>query len=290
MIEDFINRGFESGNKNEMFVSLIKQYEACDSNKSFKLNNFIIVLIRCGSLKLKLNNQIKTYNAQDLISIPKNTICNILNMDELLQMYMITFSSYYFFRDNLVVQQKFFFYFFSTKNSPSVSLNSTEFKLMLQLFKLIELKKKNVIVSDSQNELMQYSMTFFFQELQIIYSKYLNNIPFCKTRKELLVLQFRNQISIHCREQHSVQFFADTLCITPGYLNKIVKQITDKTAKDLICEGLLIEAKILLKNSQITIFNIADELEFNNYSSFSTFFKRHTSLSPSEYRLQLNPH
>ncbi|KFF16575.1 helix-turn-helix domain-containing protein [Flavobacterium hydatis] len=290
MIEDFINRDFKFGNKNEMFVSVIKQYEACDSNKSFKLNNFIILLIRSGSLKLKLNNQIKTYNAQDLISIPKNTICNILNMDELLQMYMITFSSYYFFRDNLVVQQKFLFYFFSTNNSPSISLNTTEFKLMLQLFKFIKLKKKNVIVSDSQNELMQYSMTFFFQEIQIIYSKYLNNIPSCKTRKELLVLQFRNQISIYCREQHSVQFFADTLCITPGYLNRIVKQITDKTAKDLICEGLLIEAKILLKNSQITIFNIADELEFNNYSSFSTFFKRHTSLSPSEYRLQLNPH
>ncbi|WP_409415799.1 helix-turn-helix domain-containing protein [Flavobacterium sp. PS2] len=277
MIKNFINSSFESDEKG-LFVSFIKEYDAWEVDLSFKTSNFTMLLIQSGNLKLQLNNQIQLLSPHDLVYIPKNTLCSIIERNELLQVCI------------MITQQISFSSSFSAKYYPSITLNTFDFKLVLQLFKLVDLKNKNVTYCIDNNELMKHSFNLFLYEIKIIYNRYRNNGVLGITRKEILVAQFINYIVLHCKERHSVQFFADALCVTPGYLNKIVKQITDKTAKDLICEGLLIEAKILLKNSQITIFNIADELEFNNYSSFSTFFKRHTSLSPSEYRLQLNPH
>ncbi|WP_082001832.1 AraC family transcriptional regulator [Flavobacterium sp. KMS] len=277
MIKDFINNSFEFDKKG-LFVSFVKGYDAWEINRSFKTSNFTLLLIRSGNLKLQLNNKLQLLSAHDLVYIPKNTFCNIIDRNELLQVCI------------MITERASFSSSFNSKNYLGITLNTTDFKLVLQLFKLVDLKNRNITYSIYNNELMKHSFNQFLCEIKIIYSKYRDNGALGMTRKELLVAQFINYIVLHSKERHSVQFFADALCITPGYLNKIVKQITDKTAKDLICEGLLIEAKILLKNSQITIFNIADELEFNNYSSFSTFFKRHTSLSPSEYRSQLNPH
>ncbi|WP_348823360.1 helix-turn-helix domain-containing protein [Flavobacterium aestuarii] len=87
-----------------------------------------------------------------------------------------------------------------------------------------------------------------------------------------------------------MSFYAGVLFVTSGYLNKIVKQVTGRTAKTLILEAIVVEAKNLLENSQSTVAEIAEELEFSTSSSFSIFFKRHTSLSPSQYRLRLNFH
>lgn len=277
MIKDFINSSFESDKKG-LFVSFVKEYDVWEVNLSFKTSSFTMLLIRSGNLKLKINNQIQQLNAHDLVYIPKNALCIVIDRNELLQVCI------------MITQQASFSTSFSTNNYSGIPLNTIDYKLVLQLFKLLDLKNKNITYSIYNNELMKNSFSLFLYEIKIIYNKYRDGEVHGITRKELLVAQFINYIVLHCKERHSVQFFADALCISPGYLNRIVKQITDKTAKDLICEGLLIEAKILLKNSQITIFNIADELEFNNYSSFSTFFKRHTSLSPSEYRSQLNPH
>lgn len=289
MIKNFINSDFEYDKRGPL-VTFIKKYDAWEVNQSFKTSNFTILLIRVGSLKLQINNRIQQFTTQDLIFIPQGTICRILSIDGIHQICIMSFSSDIAIKSNLIIQQRQFFHYLNTKNHQSIMLKSIDFKLMLRLFKLIHLKNKKIEHCIYHTELRLHSINLFLHEIKIIYNKYHNEITFYKTRKELLVLQFLNHITVHCKEQHSVQFFADELCITQGYLNKVIKQITHKTPKHLICEALLIEAKVLLKNPDLPIINIANELEFNNYPSFYIFFKRHTSLSPSEYRSQLNLH
>lgn len=288
MIEDFINNKFESDSKLGLFVCFIKQIKGYDANKSFKTINFTILLIRSGSIKLQLNNRIQEFTAQDLILIPKDTDCRILNIDEQLQVCVMVFSWEYVVKENLIAQQKFFFHFLNSINSPSISLDNTDFKLMLWLFKVIHLKSKKEEHSINNKELGQNSITLFLHEIRMIYNKYQkNDMIFSQTRKGLLVSQFLSHITTHCKEQHSVEFFANALCVTPAHLNKIVKKVTHRNAKDLISEALITKAKALLDNPEITIVDIADELEFSTPSSFSTFFKRRTALSPSEYRLTI---
>jgi AraC family transcriptional regulator, transcriptional activator of pobA len=63
-----------------------------------------------------------------------------------------------------------------------------------------------------------------------------------------------------------------------------VKEITGKTAGEIINDFVLLEAKMLLDNPSLSIAEIADELQFSDQSFFGKYFKRLTGMSPKEYR------
>lgn len=89
------------------------------------------------------------------------------------------------------------------------------------------------------------------------------------------------------REQpngRSVQFYADKLNISPKYFNTICKQVSGKTASTLINEELVSQAKIMLKDPDLSIKQIASTLGFSNQSHFGTFIRRETGMSPQTLR------
>lgn len=96
--------------------------------------------------------------------------------------------------------------------------------------------------------------------------------------------QFKGLLSQNIYQIHKVVDFASLLSITPNHLNKSVKKITGKTANDCISEMILLEAKVLLKQTQLTIAEIAFALLQRNPSDFSRFFKQKTGLTPKQYR------
>ena len=85
--------------------------------------------------------------------------------------------------------------------------------------------------------------------------------------------------------ERSVAFYADQLCITPKYLSVIVKSVCGKTVQQLIFKAIIRRSIYLMKNTDKTIQQIASDLSFPNASSFGTFFKKHTGLSPKNYRM-----
>ncbi len=82
----------------------------------------------------------------------------------------------------------------------------------------------------------------------------------------------------------SVRFYAEKLNISPKYFNTICKQITGKTASTIINEELVSQAKIMLKDPDLSIKQIAATLGFSNQSHFGTFMRRETGVSPQNMR------
>ena len=76
----------------------------------------------------------------------------------------------------------------------------------------------------------------------------------------------------------------DKLCLTPKYLSKLIKQASGRSAPDWIDDFVILEAKNLLKYTDLAIKEIVYKLHFPNQSVFFKFFKAHTGLTPSEYR------
>ena len=85
--------------------------------------------------------------------------------------------------------------------------------------------------------------------------------------------------------ERTVAFYADQLCLTPKYLSVIVKSVCGKTVQQLIFKAIIRRSIYLMKNTNMTIQQIASDLSFPNASSFGTFFKKHTGLSPKNYRM-----
>ena len=88
--------------------------------------------------------------------------------------------------------------------------------------------------------------------------------------------RFIHLVGAHLKEQHSVQFYADKLCITPNYLNEIITSVMGLSAKRYIQNQVIDEAKKLLAYTDVPISDIAFELHFSTVSYFIRCFRQHT--------------
>lgn len=88
----------------------------------------------------------------------------------------------------------------------------------------------------------------------------------------------------------TVNWYANNLCVTPKYLSTVCKQVSGKTAFEWINEYVGIDIKHMLKNTNLTIKEITDELNFPNMSFFGKYCRNHFGISPSEFRKQLREH
>jgi AraC-like DNA-binding protein len=107
------------------------------------------------------------------------------------------------------------------------------------------------------------------------------------SRGDEVFLKFLRLLLINYREHHEVSFYAGKLCMTAGNLSRIMKAFSGKTAVQWINEGLVSEAKTLLRTPDATVQQIADDLHFGDQSSFGKFFKKHTGLTPREYKKRI---
>lgn len=105
-------------------------------------------------------------------------------------------------------------------------------------------------------------------------------------RRNYYFIKFLDLLGKHCIQERSVSFYADKLFITPKYLSTIIKETSGKSASEWINEFVMIEAKMRLRKSDNNVSEIAYQLNFSNISFFGKFFKRHTGMSPSDFKRQ----
>ena len=104
------------------------------------------------------------------------------------------------------------------------------------------------------------------------------------TQHEMLVEKFLHLVQTHYKKERGLEFYASKLCITSKHLSKVVKANGSKSASDWIDEHVALEAKALLKSTNMTVEQISDELNFPSQSFFGKYFKRVTGMSPKEYK------
>lgn len=105
-----------------------------------------------------------------------------------------------------------------------------------------------------------------------------------QTRADVIFANFIRLLEQHFRQERRVSWYAEQLCITPKYLSEIVKQVSKRTPNEWIDNYVILEIRVLLKNSTKSIKEIAEELQFPNQSFLGKYFKEHIGVSPSQYR------
>ncbi|WP_278723623.1 helix-turn-helix domain-containing protein [Bacteroides finegoldii] len=104
------------------------------------------------------------------------------------------------------------------------------------------------------------------------------------TRQDEIFKSFVSLVHEHCASQREVSFYADKLCISTKYLTGICKAVTGDSAKKIIDDFAILEIKVLLQSTELTIQEIADRLSFPDQSYLGRYFKRHEGMSPKEYQ------
>ncbi|MES2748642.1 MAG: helix-turn-helix transcriptional regulator [Bacteroidota bacterium] len=101
------------------------------------------------------------------------------------------------------------------------------------------------------------------------------------------IKEFKKILEQHFIFEKSPSFYASKMNISLKHLNRICKIILNKTATEIITYRVVLEAKRLLIHPNKSISQIADELQFINYSYFAKLFKKQTGISPSDFRNKL---
>lgn len=174
--------------------------------------------------------------------------------------------------------------FFGNVHIPLIRLNSDEqrkFKTLHEVF-IDELETKDNIQAEMLRMLMA---RFIIISTRLLKAKE-GFIETSKNSKMDLLRAFNLLVESHFKTEHSVSFYADKLFKSPKTLSNTFAKLNTGPLK-IIHERLVLESKRLLIYTDKTAKEIAFEIGFEDASHLSRLFKKHTSLSPSEFKKQL---
>ncbi|MEJ5052696.1 helix-turn-helix domain-containing protein [Sphingobacterium sp. MYb382] len=142
---------------------------------------------------------------------------------------------------------------------------------------------KNKIIGALVIVLLLKLKAFFFLDYNPIYEGNRSS-QIVKSFKINIEKHFRDLVSGKTNTQLRVQDYADLQALHVNYLSSVISSKTGKTISSWIADRTTTEAKVLLQNEEHSIKEIAARLGFLETAHFSNYFKKHTEMSPAEYR------
>lgn len=163
---------------------------------------------------------------------------------------------------------------------PHTQLSLDETLVMTQYLNLL----KSRYEADAQAIIIRFILSAFTLELNRIFTAREKSDRSKISRQEDILWKFLTLLKQYHKEERTVNFYANKMCISPKHLSSVIKQMSHKTAHEIIADFVTMTAKRLLKSTTMSIQEISDELNFANQSFFGKFFKQNTGQSPSAYR------
>lgn len=169
------------------------------------------------------------------------------------------------------------FEFLRIWGNPLIRLDEQTSQFVLHLFQRI------LLDYTQKGELIQPYLITLLSEVGQIY-KPLSDV------NQPLINRFKELIFSGIKTMHQVSDYAALLNISPNHLNKTVKAITGKSPGKWIDEAIVLEAKILLTQSDLSISEVAAEVGLEDPSYFARLFRKYECMTPSDFRKRLkNP-
>lgn len=252
------------------------------------LTYYDITFVTEGEGRFSIDNQTDEAASRDVFFSKPGEIRN-WDTRHIVNGYALIFEDEFLsslFKDSLFVQHLSFFQ--SGKTSSKLQLPDELYMRILQILHNI----KTEIDSYRQND-VYVLRALLYEVLMLLDREYKKvNMEEETTPKEvgnIHIDKFMKLVESHLKEQHSVQYYADKLCITPNYLNEIVTSTKGISAKQYIRNKVMDEAKRLLTYTDSSISDIAFELHFSTVSYFIRSFRQHTGETPLLYRKTHKP-
>ncbi|MBL0309309.1 MAG: helix-turn-helix domain-containing protein [Bacteroidetes bacterium] len=198
--------------------------------------------------------------------------------------FILLFSNDFFTAALQYIELRDYLFYNTLEKQSYLDLNEEESKYFIGLFKRIE---------DEQNNPANYSLNIIRSLLNIILFQltriYEQTFPIEKSTESVdyRVSEFEKLVREHYKTKKAVSEYAELLFITPNYLNAICKKTKGKVAGELIRDRIMIEAKRLLAHSDLTVAEIAFELNFEDNSYFGRFFKKYDGKTPAHFRKEV---
>jgi AraC family transcriptional activator of pobA len=204
--------------------------------------------------------------------------------DEGVEGYIVNFSPGFFDQlsiSSATLEQYPFFSLFSA--AQVLELDTSDQKKAMQLFEVV---LREVAEKQIQAPVMIASLLLqlFVLATRAISPK--DMISSLTGHNSVLVKSFLKLVEEHFKESKLPRDYASKLFITSNHLNFICKEQINRQAGEVIRARVLLEAKRLLVNVNLSISAVAMDLNFSDTSYFIKFFRKYTHLTPESFRRQ----
>ncbi len=257
----------------------------------FSIDAFVIGYIQDGHSVMEINNV--SYNLDPgciFILAPTHT-CRLQkhNPDFKVRLLLLNSNEY-----NLSVHLSYIVkseHWMKTYFNPVIKLTDQEADTINRCTDRI-VEQINRKECPNRMEFMKLAVTWHHMELDNILQERVNEIndnnkPL--TRQQHLARKLYSLVVNNYRKEHQVKFYSEQMCLTPQYLNQITTHTFGKTLSAIITDQLFTTARSMILSSDMSLQEIANELNFPDQASFSKFIKKAAGVSPNTLRKN-NPH
>ncbi len=174
------------------------------------------------------------------------------------------------------------FIFFGPSPTMFVFLDEEQKRKMQSIFELFEEEFNSD--EDIKGEMLRMLLVRLIINITRLAKKQYLGSEEVVEEKFNLIRQFNLLVEIHFRKEHQIAFYSDLLNKSSKTISNYFSLYSSKTPLQIIQNRIISEAKRLFYYSDKSVKEIADELGFEDAAHFSKFFKKHTSLSPTELK------
>ena len=288
-IKQMIPSDISIGIGDDFFISRLQerpQYQYL--RYPFRVDCFMAAYCVEGSVDCSINLNEYHLTSGTLLLITPGNMVKITQPEEIAQNLRVTLicASSSFITNIGINPSKFFIEAVEVLKDPCIHLSSDEEEMLHKYVNLaLDVTKTNhQFVKESIGGLVSsvfYQFAGFLAESK---RREEMEAPARTTRQRQMLEQFiKLAINDHSKE-HLVGYYADKMCVTPKYLSKIVKETSGRSVPQWLNELLILDAKNMLRHTDMTIKEISTSLNFPSQSFFFRFFKNHTGLTPRQYR------
>lgn len=233
-----------------------------------------------GELKGQINLSSVHLKASSLLVVLPEQILQFENPSEDFEGFFIIMTKQFTEKINIA---EGFSTFLSIREVPSVALSQEMMEGVLDYCRMTRRILRRMDDGMNKNSVINHLTIAFFYGMGYYLHKLTEKDK--KTRSEMILEDFLKLVQKHFKQQRSLEFYADKLCFTSKHLSASVKSCTGKSARHWIDDYVILEAKRLLKSTDMPVQQISDELNFPSQSFFGKYFKREVGVSPKQYRI-----
>lgn len=251
-----------------------------------QLPALLFVVCRQGGGRLRIDLHEHNVQAGSMLVILPEQVVEMVDRTDDLSGSLIAVSRR-FVEDVVPSMQQLYPLFLYLRQHPCIPISAEEMDCFSEYHDFLQRKVKQD-GHPFRAEVTKGLLTALFYEVYGIFRRYGIDIEATapKTRREELFENFFRLASQSYKSERKLSYYADRLCVSAKHLSTVIRDVSGRTASEWIDDFVILEAKVLLRSTEMSVQEISNRLNFANQSFFGKYFKQHTGMSPKGYRMQ----
>ena len=246
--------------------------------------NFILVgLCTRGHLSYNMDTQKQMVNTGDMFVVSERHVIDNYQASEDLDglCFMVSVKFFHEIIQNIGDMSALFLF---AQHNPVVRLNEHDQQTFREYYTVIRRKIEHADNHFLKHLVRTLLLALLYDLGNIIYHAVPKENNEHQSRADVIFNRFSTMVEKNYKQERRVSWYAKQQGITPKYLSECVKHVSRRTPNEWIDNYVLLELRVLMKNSTKSIKDITAEMNFPNQSFLGKYFKEHIGMSPSEYR------